>query len=159
MQIDFYVLMDINKQQGLQWVCEWVEKYYLEQASIFIQTATLQAAEYLDQLLWTYRDHTFIPHHLAHHEEKKPSSYEKAANCFSPIHIGLSTPPLFQGIVFNLNSHLTLETTRYQRLIEIVFPDKDVQQLARERYKQYQQQNHAITTYKINASDLTHDKY
>jgi DNA polymerase-3 subunit chi len=147
MKIEFYILAAPTRQEALRWVCQLTEKSYHNQESIFIHTENNQDAAYLDQLLWTYRDDGFIPHHLHHPEPIQ--------DCRAPIHIGETSPnEAFQGVLFNLNSRFTLSHLSYSRVVEIVFPDPNVQQLARERYRQYQQTGHELLTYKIQANDL-----
>ena len=149
MKISFYILPDAEKTRHFIFVCRLIEKIYLNQTAIYLHVDSLNMAHQFDQLLWTYRDDSFIPHHLMHEvipEEK---------NCLCPIHIGYQDlTPQFSGVIINLQTHVFSLSSHYTEVVEIVFPEPSMQQLARERYKQYRDQGHELITHKIKAHDL-----
>lgn len=142
MNIDFYVLNEVSRPQGLHLVCRLIETCYLSQEKVFIHT-TKEEALLLDKLLWVYREDSFIPHQL----------YSTSADLSIPVLIGEGElPSFFSGVIVNL--HQSPISSLSSRVIEIVFSEATMQQLARERYKQYRALGYDITTHKIKANDL-----
>ena len=140
MKIDFYVLDTENLQQAHYFLCELLEKIHMEQScSIFMHTNTLQEAEYFDALLWTYKKDSFLPHAI----------FAAADENLSPILIGYGAKPAsHQAVLFNLGKDIPPFFQEFERVIEIVFTDPLVQQLARQRYKRYRDLAIEINTIK-----------
>jgi DNA polymerase-3 subunit chi len=142
MKIDFYVLeTTTNQLQALYFACQLIQKFH-EEHPIYVHMNTHADAERLDALLWTFKDDVFIPHQL--YDPTQPHS--------SAVQIGFNTQiptPHSQGILLNLCPDPPIFYTTFNHLIEIVFNDPLVQQLARERYKVYRQQNHELNTIKL----------
>lgn len=138
MKIDFYILETSSQQQANLFACQLLEKFYAEQnLPIFVHTNSRADAERFDAMLWTYRDDSFIPHQL-HKDDSN-----------TPIQIGFGEKPSTeQAILFNLGSQIPAFYQQCKQIIEIVFTDPNVQQLARQRYKQYRDQGHEINTIK-----------
>lgn len=138
MNIDFYILETASRQKAWFFACQLLEKLYLEQQkTVFVHTQSREEAESLDALLWTYRDDSFIPHTLSGSSE-------------APIQIGYDDNHASnQSVLVNLNQGIPGFYSQFEHVIEIVFSDPVVQQLARERYKQYRDQGHNINTIKI----------
>jgi DNA polymerase-3 subunit chi len=140
MMIEFHVLETNNSQQAWLFVCNLLEKYYLANRRAYLVMETREQAERFDQLLWTYRDDSFIPHCLQHQQHATQS----------PIIIG-HEPPLPEtprDLVINLSQQIPHDYHEFQHLIEIVINEPLMQQQARERYKFYRDQKHQINTIK-----------
>lgn len=45
-------------------LCQWVERFYEEGRRILIITDSTQAAQLLDQMLWSFSQSSFIPHRI-----------------------------------------------------------------------------------------------
>jgi len=45
-------------------LCQWVERFYEEGRRILIITDSTQAAQHLDQMLWSFSQSSFIPHRI-----------------------------------------------------------------------------------------------
>lgn len=45
-------------------LCQWVERFYEEGRRIVIVTDSTQAAQHLDQMLWSFSQSSFIPHRI-----------------------------------------------------------------------------------------------
>ena len=147
-KIDFYILEAANERQSFHFACELIEKIYEDQKYIYIHASTQQKAEQIDTLLWTFRDISFLPHQL----------YSKHRNDLSPIQIGWEDEkPAHSDTVMNLSKIIPPSYKQCDHLIEIVFSDPTVQQLARERYKKYRLEGYEINTHKLKATD--HDNH
>jgi DNA polymerase-3 subunit chi len=142
MIIDFYILETTSPQQSSIFACELLEKLVTEQkVPIFVQTNNREEAERFDDLLWTFREDSFLPHEL------------HAVNPSSPIQIGEGeNPQTPYAVLLNISSNLPAFYAQCAHVIEIVFNDPVMQQLARLRYKQYRDNGHDINTIKLKAN-------
>lgn len=145
MKIDFYVLEVTQAQKSLFFACQLLEKIHAENKRAYIHANSLEEAERLDGLLWTYREDSFIPHNI----------YQASDDAPPPIQIGYGEKPLHhQDILINLGKEIPEFYQQFNHVIEIVFTDPLVQQLARERYRLYRDNGYQITTHKIKANEL-----
>ena len=136
-KIDFYVLTQMNR---FAFAAKLIEKAHQQQHRVYVHTDTKLIAEQLDQLLWTYREEAFLPHNLyGDKEEPQP-----------PIQIGYGvTQTEHNDILLNLSDHVPAFHQQFQRILEIVTNDATLQQIAREHYRLYREQNFEITTHKL----------
>lgn len=140
MKIDFYILDNATAQKSLHFACGLIEKAYLNQDRVYIHTNSKEEAERLDLLLWTFKDDSFLPHNLYRHDDQSPP----------PIQIGYENAPKeHTHLLLNLSQQFPDFYPQFNQVIEIVFSDATVQQLARERFKQYREQGHEINTHKL----------
>ena len=138
MQVDFYVMENADQQQALHELCRLLEAPYAAKQPIYIYTGTDNDAKQLDDLLWTYRDNSFLAHQITN----------DASN--APIEIGIDAPNAeATGMLVNLINTLPTFLTQFSHLIEIVYADTTVQQAARERFRQYRGQGFNIHTHKM----------
>lgn len=140
MKIDFHVLDSTNNPRSLLYVCSLVEKAHLAEQQVYIHTASEEETERLDTLLWTFKEDSFIPHSPYRADDELPPL----------IQIGHAAHPTQQrNVLINLSHQIPEFYQQFQHIIEIVFSDPAMQQLARERYKQYRDQGHEMNTVKI----------
>lgn len=144
MKVDFYVIDNANYQQSLLTICQLIEKAYHQQQSIYVHASSAEEASRLDDLLWTFRDDSFLPHSLYDQSDEFPASIQIGCGEIVPKH----------QLLINLSKEIPGFYQQFEQLIEIVFSDPTVQQLARERYRQYREQGNDITTHKIKANTL-----
>lgn len=147
-KVDFYILEQASKIQALRYVCDLAEKAYCQNKNLCLHTSNREEAERLDSFLWTFRDDSFLPHTIYHPDEVP----------LAPILIGYPTSfcsnPPANTILLNLSSDMSSFYQPYHHIIEIVFSDAGMQQLARERFKHYRDQGYELNTYKIKANEL-----
>lgn len=134
-EINFHVLANRNGAQSLQFVCELIAKHYAQQQKIFVNSASQEDAYKLDDLLWTFEEDSFIPHQLGPGDSLISINYNQQP-----------TEPY--EILINFAPQVPTFYKDFKEVLEIVFPDPIVQQLARERYKYYRDQGLNIQTYK-----------
>lgn len=138
MIVDFYVLKEDSGLKSLHFACQLIEKAYQEQQQVYVHTSSQEEAERIDQLLWTFKDDSFIPHHLYQADDTQPP----------PVRIGFDAAPPHADLLINLCDKIPAFYQNFGRVIEIVFNDPTVQQSARERFKQYREQQCEINTIK-----------
>lgn len=138
MIVDFYVIKESSAIKSLQFACTLIEQAYQQQQRVYIHTASLADAERLDNLLWTFRDDSFIPHNIYLASDQQPPQ----------VRIGFGETAPSSDVLINLTDKIPPFFQQFNRVIEIVFDDPVVQQLARERYKQYRDKQCEINTIK-----------
>jgi DNA polymerase-3 subunit chi len=145
LKIDFYVMNDDPGTSRLQVACKLIEKAYAQKHQIYIHTDNELGANEMDELLWTYRDDSFLPHHITG-DGPEPAP---------PIQIGFSEPAAkHRDIMLNLSAGVPVFHTQFQRILEIVPADSLLQEQARERYRFYRQLNLPIQTHKLQAVEF-----
>lgn len=145
--VDFYILEEASGLKSLHYACQLIEKAHQRDQRVYIHTNSSEDAERIDTLLWTYRDDSFLPHSIYDAADEHPPSirigYDKAY-----------AAPESDHVLVNLDREIPPFSQKFNHIIEIVFSDPTVQQLARERFKKYRDQGYEMNTYKIKASEL-----
>jgi len=141
-QVDFYVLPE-NGKQG-HFVCALIQKAWKQGNNIFVNTRSETEAITLDDLLWTFKDISFLPHCLAADDNAKNT----------PIVIGHNNQlngeiPDHTTILINLTDQLPQDTGKPERILEIVAGNENQRQQARKRYAEYRDQGHELNNHKI----------
>ncbi len=140
-RIDFYIMQEGGQKSRLDFTCRLIEKAYKNRHRVYIHTENQNDAFMLDELLWTYRDDSFLPHNLAG-DGPEPAP---------PIQIGFQLKPANQrDILINLSHKIPEFYTQFARIIEIVSHDETIQTLSREHYRAYRSNGFDITTHHIN---------
>ena len=139
-KIDFYVIPDEKDNARYTFACRLIEKAYKNQHRIYIHSTNEKEAHLMDELLWTYRDDSFLPHHL----------YGEGGEPLPPIQIGFDvTSPRERDILINLSKDVPSFFTQFNRVIELVSEHSDIQTFSREHYRFYRAQGFDITTHKL----------
>ena len=140
MRVDFY-LLDKSEPEAL-WLlaCRLIEKAYARGHRVFVQCQNQQDAERLDELLWTYKDDSFIPHNLQGEGPEPPP----------PVQIGFDKEPRgFNDILINLTDPVPHFFTRFSRVIELVSADEEAKAICREHYRHYRANGCELQTHNI----------
>ena len=145
-QVDFYVLPE-NGKQG-HFVCALIQKAWKQGNNIFINTRSETEAIALDDLLWTFKDISFLPHCLASNNNTENS----------PIVIGHDNQmhgqiPEHTAIMINLSDQIPQDMSKVERVLEIVAVSESKRQQARKRYADYRDQGHELNNHKIEPND------
>lgn len=139
-RVDFYLLS--NDEIKTQWLlaCRLLEKAYLRGHKVFVFCENKQDAELLDELLWTYKDDSFIPHHLQGEGPEPPPA----------IQIGFAAEPRgFDDILLNLSSNIPSFVSRFRRIMEIVPANDTAKEVSREHYRAYRAKQFDLHTHPI----------
>lgn len=138
-KIDFYILPFAIETQVFQFACRLAEKAYQQQHRIYFYMQDKKTAEQLDEMLWTWRDESFLPHNLV----------GEGPDTAPPIQIGFDQIPTHQrDILINLSQTLPAQHAQFKRILEIIPHHETDQANARERYRFYREQNYALQTHK-----------
>lgn len=139
-RVNFYVLPAADEQSRRQFACRLAEKAYKLENSVRILAADRDTAEQLDDLLWTWRDGSFVPHEVL----------ERGAIPQAPVTIGYDDADEgTSDLLINLRDGLPAQPEKFPRIAEIVTSDDVQRRLGRERYSRYREQGHALETHKL----------
>lgn len=139
-RVDFYVLPDQKENGRALLACRLVDKAYSLGHSIYLLVASDPQAAALDDLLWTFRQDSFIPH------ERYPLVEEGD----SPVLIGTLLPTdRTAQVLINLTDQLPEGFERYERVVELVDQTPEVLAKSRERFRQYRERGVTPETHKM----------
>ena len=139
-RVDFYLLTHSAEQTPWHVACRLLEKAYLRGHRVFVYCDNQQQAEHLDELLWTYKNDSFIPHHLQGEGPEPPP----------PIQIGYGEEPRgYDDILVNMATNIPSYFKRFRRIIEIVAEQDEAKAISRDHYREYRTQQCDLHTHNI----------
>ena len=139
-EVSFYILPSESLQDRYLFACKLIEKAYRSGSFCYVLTDSAEQSRIIDDLLWTFRAGSFIPHQIYTGE---PPDIEKV------ILIGsLNAPEHWQKILFNLSSRYPDVGPQTERILEILDNSETTKEAGRNRYRQYQQSGMTVTTHK-----------
>ncbi len=140
MRVDFYLISDEKPQANWLFACKLLEKAYHRGHRIFVICEDQQDAHQLDELLWTYKDDSFIPHNLQGEGPEPPPA----------VQIGYQQEPRgFDDILMNMSSSIPIFHQKFNRLIEIIGFDEPSKEAARLRFREYRKLGYEIHTHQM----------
>jgi DNA polymerase-3 subunit chi len=148
-RVDFYLLEETQPEAQWLFACRLAEKAYLRRHKVFIYCNHQQEAEALDELLWTFKDSSFIPHNLQGEGPDSPP----------PIQLGYAgygeEPKEFSDILFNFAETIPPFHHRFKRIMEIVPSIESAKEISRQHYRQYRMAGFPIETHSIKLETTT----
>lgn len=139
-RVDFYIL-DTGADPG-RFACSLAYKAWKQGHILHILAPDRDAAQGLDDLLWTFHDISFLPHSILGDEEAGAV----------PVTIGWPGQTLAQGdVLINLTPDLPDQADGFGRLAEIVPADEDRRRRARARYRQYRERGFELHSHDLAA--------
>jgi DNA polymerase III subunit chi len=139
--ITFYVLATESIQERDQFACKLIEKAYRSGVFVYVLTDSPEQSQAIDDLLWTFRAGSFIPHQI--YTGKLPAVE-------NVILISSSNPPVqWSKSIINLSSQCPPDFQQAERILEILDNSQKTKSLGRSRFRQYQQAGIEIVTHKM----------
>ena len=129
-RIDFYILEQADAQARLKLACRLTEKAWMQSQRVLLLTAGSADTQALDEMLWTFRDRSFVPHEI-YSPERPP----RAAVLISDSAEAGSDAE----VLINLRDEVPKGYERFARIVEPVDGDPVRRQLGRERYRFYRE--------------------
>ncbi len=151
-RVDFYVLAGSGETARRRFACRLAEKAYRLSHTVHIHTPDSASARQLDDLLWTYRDGSFVPHEVVTASQTEVDSpvtisHEPRSNAAAELLINLSDD--FPE-PYAVESPAEAEAAAsFPRIAEIVTSDADSRRQSRERYARYRDLGHTLETHKL----------
>lgn len=136
-KVDFYILDSSSPEHT---ACKLVEKAYTLGHQIYVHTESEAQAKRIDEMLWTYRAGSFIPHQI----------YQPNQDQHSPVQVGSSdTPEIDSDVLINLAPEVPLFFSRFQRVAELIGHDEESRKQGRERYRFYKDRGYSLDTHNL----------
>ena len=140
-RIDFYIINSEQKASRCLLACRLAEKAYSLENQIYIYSTDEQQVMELDDMLWTYRAGSFVPH----------QRFVLPEDQVCPVLIGnTEAPEGLNQVLINMDTAVPLFFSRFERVVEIVNQDESQRQQARERFKFYRDRGYDLHTHNIN---------
>jgi DNA polymerase-3 subunit chi len=140
-RVDFYILAQADERARQTLACKLAEKAWRLDNSVYIHARNRADAERLDELLWVFRDGSFVPHGVVGRD---------ADTGDSPIMIGCEDAAVEQrDLLINLCDDIPPFVGGFPRIAELVTSDENCRSLGRERYAIYRDQGHELNTHKL----------
>ena len=137
-QVDFYILESPQAEACAQFACRLAEKAWRQGHRVHIHTAAPEQSRQLDELLWRFREPSFVPHSLA------PADLE------TPIHIGHDELGVsYHDVLINLAPDVPLFFSQFERVAELVGHAPQQRQQGRQRFTFYRDRGYALHTHTI----------
>jgi DNA polymerase III subunit chi len=139
-RVDFYLLSTGNEEARLLTACKIVDKAWGQGLKIFVNTDGLEQASQMDDLLWTFKQDSFVPHELV-----APDNANDA-----PVVIGqYSNGDSPRDILVNVASTLPSLEGLPERVAEVVASDDEGRAVGRNKYRHYRQQGCELLTHEL----------
>jgi len=140
-KIDFYVLRDRGEQARQVFACKLAEKAYRLEHRVHIQVADEVIEKSLDELLWTFRDGSFVPHAVVQNQNEKFAV---------PVTIGYGELPANgPDLLINLGGSIAEKSAAFPRVAEVVTSDDESLAQSRQRFVEYRELGHSLNTHKL----------
>lgn len=140
-RVDFYILAQQGQLQRFGFACRLAEKAYRLKHTVHIHTGNRADAERIDQLLWTFRDGSFVPHDLVSAE---------TIDRQSPVTIGCAdTAVEARDLLINLSDQIPSFAETFPRVAELVTSDEDCKRESRKRFVDYRDNGHTLETHNL----------
>lgn len=136
-KVDFYIL---NSGSTEHTACKLVEKAYNLGHRVYVHTESDAKAKQIDDMLWTYRAGSFIPH------QRYQPGHEKD----SPVQVGhQESPETDCDVLINLASEVPLFFSRFERVAELIGNNEENKQQGRQRYRFYKDRGYTLDTHNL----------
>lgn len=141
-EVTFYVLNSESLYERNLFACKLIEKAYNTGKFCYVLLDSSDQCQRLDDMLWTFRAGSFIPHQLFFNGNL-PEIIEQ-------VLIGTANAPAnWQNVIFNLSSKIPDNWQAGGRVLEILDNNDTTKAAGRERYRIYKNSGIEIVTHKI----------
>jgi DNA polymerase-3 subunit chi len=140
-KVDFYILPGSGEMARQQFACRLAEKAYRLENNVHIHVADAACLQKLDELLWTFRDGSFVPHEIIDNNSD---------NAVSPVTLGCNELSRSDcGLLINLGESIPSSASSFPRVAEVVTSDESSLMRSRQRFADYRDQGHELDTHKL----------
>lgn len=140
-RVDFYILDQTGSRSRYLFACRLAEKAYRLEHTVHIHAATHDDAREIDELLWTFRDGSFVPHHVVPAQQ---------SDMQSPVTVGCGVDVVEpRDLLINLCDDIPSFAASFARVAELVSSDSECKQQSRKRFAAYREQGHTLETHNV----------
>jgi DNA polymerase-3 subunit chi len=143
-RVSFYILSSTTAETRLGYTCRLIEKVYKLKNRVHAHVTDPAMARSLDDLLWTFRQGSFVPHELL------PVGSTPAA----PVTIGAAdgadpAEPPAADLLINLAPEVPAFFQRYARIAEVIDDSPGCREAGRVRHRFYRSQGLEPETHEV----------
>jgi DNA polymerase-3 subunit chi len=139
-RVDFYILKDTGDTARSLFACRLTEKAVQQGYQVYINTESALQLLQLDDLLWTFRAGSFLPHAVDNGEARGET----------PVLLGHNMEPRnSHDVLVNLSNDVPPFFSRFNRVAELVAGNDAQRAEARNRYRFYKDRGYTLNTYEI----------
>ena len=140
-RVDFYVLERVDEHARFTLACRLAEKAYRLEHTVHVHAQSRADAERLNDLLWTFRDGSFVPHALIGESDDM---------AMTPVTIGCEGDAVEpRDLLINLCDDIPGFAADFPRVAEVVTKEENCRRLSRTRFVEYRKNGHEIQTHNI----------
>lgn len=137
-RVTFY-LLDSQGQNAEQFACRLIDKAWRGGLPMHIHTFDESSCNFMDQLLWSWREDSFLPHGIVSEtQNSNPESRLLAKQ--SPITLGFDKPFLEHNrLLINISPEVPVFFKEFSRVCEVVVQNPDQKAVSRDKFRAYRQ--------------------
>lgn len=140
-RVDFYLLSQDQPVDRDRFICRLTEKAFRLGHRVFLQSDSPEHARRLDEMLWSFRDRSFVPHGLARDVDGDPDF---------PVAIGDDITPEGQyDLLINCADEIPDFFSRFERVAEPVINEETAKARGRDRYRFYRDRGYPLEMHKL----------
>lgn len=142
-RIDFHVLPASGKIDADRWACKLAAKAWKQGHRVYLLAGSEIHARRLDDLLWTFRDTSFLPHSMI---------ADRSEDIRVFVGCGEDAPDEHE-VMINLAHPVPSFFSRFERVLEVVPGEEEPRTQARERFRFYKERGYPLESHDISADD------
>ena len=140
-RIDFYLLEEPEAAACEATACRIAEKAWRHGHRVHLHVDSPESARRLDELLWTWRDESFVPHSVCGADELSADA---------PVTIGSGSLPQFDSdVLLNLDPCVPDGFDRFARVAEVVGGGEPARSAGRDRFRRYRAHGCELRTHRL----------
>lgn len=129
-RVTFYLLAD-HPLSPEQFACRLIDKAWRSGLPMHIHTDNEARCQFMDQLLWSWREDSFLPHAIINNDDSDQ-------HC--PITLGFTQPTVIQKpLLINLSPEVPTFFRDFSRVCEVVVQHPDQKAMSRAKFRSYRQ--------------------
>jgi len=140
-QVDFYILSRKDETSRKLFACKISEKAYKMKKTIHISSPDKDYSENLSELLWNYKEESFLPNEIQTKETKEN------AKCILISHNQETSNK--SDVLINLSEIEVDKCNRFERVIEIVLNQENSKKKARKRFVEFRDLGYKVKSHQM----------
>ncbi|MCZ6829401.1 MAG: DNA polymerase III subunit chi [Gammaproteobacteria bacterium] len=137
-EVDFYILDAEAPAERKHFACRLADKAFQQGHNVYIHTGDEASAREMDELLWSFRPQSFLPHSVlgGEHDEHVAIGWQ-----MDPAH--------HNDVMINLSLSVPEFVGRFRRVTEVVVTTPDIRDPLRKSWKYYQDRGYPLNKHDI----------
>ncbi len=137
-KVTFY-LLETPTQSPEYFACRLIDKAWRQGLTMHVHTSNETSCKAMDQLLWSWREESFLPHATLGHPGRA-----------TPITVGFTEQlPSHKELLINLDAKVPVFFHEYPRVCEVVVQVPQQKAVSREKFRFYRQAGIEPETHKM----------